>query len=134
MTSLRKSPTELAQVFVHSGSWRGDFFEHSLFNGQGEKTPLALFQLLDEKHGLNISFIALRGTLTYSLHGRSPDWREAFAAGIILKPSSKWFEQFEAPQEEKFVLERSGHRPHLEEPDEHSLVMAQILSGINGSK
>jgi len=71
--------------------------------------------------------------LTYKLHGRSPDWRAALAAGIILKPSSEWFEKLEAPQEEKFVLERSGHSPRLGS-DEQSLVMAQILSGINGSK
>ena len=72
--------------------------------------------------------------MTYKLHGRSPDWRAALAAGIILKPSSEWFEKLEAPQEDKFVLERSEHSSHLEEPDEHSLVTVQILSGINGSK
>ena len=71
--------------------------------------------------------------MTHKLHGRSPNWRAALAVCIILEASSEWFEQLEAPQKEKFVLEMSGHRPHLGS-DEQSLVMAQILSGINGSK
>ena len=70
--------------------------------------------------------------MRYKLHGRFPNWRAALAAGIIPQPSLEWFEQLEAPQNEKLVLEGSGHRPHFMEPDEHSLVMAHILSSIIG--
>ena len=43
-------------------------------------------------------------------------------------PAREWFDALEAPTKELVVFERSGHRPHFEQPAEFAALMKHVVS------
>lgn len=43
-------------------------------------------------------------------------------------PAKEWFEMLEAPSKEMVVFERSGHRPHFEQPEEFVALLKRVVA------
>lgn len=48
-------------------------------------------------------------------------------------PAKEWFDALEAPSKELVVFERSGHRPHFEQPAEFAALMSRVASETHPS-